>query len=300
MIKKTILVLIIGMFAMSTTSCGNSNNKLSQNSVPEFNEADLQTKHSESLTTKNNKVEVSLDVTVNENNGQPIFTVNTNLPDETDLMLSLRGEDYTGQTHAIVNGGIATSEQFSNKGKALKGKYVLSVSMSNPKLQSDNVRAIIGEYGEHMSGKYVQASDTDNTAYISGDFNFSFKSSKKKAKKDKSESDTNNVEKFATEIVVSSKMLLERFVSNYDIPLATQLWTLTDFDENGAVMATANITEKTSGILEKAIIVLTPNIEDDKMVGGTPHYVSVGSTVYGNDGYCDEFLANLEEALGSQ
>lgn len=94
-------------------------------------------------------------------------------------------------------------------------------------------------------------------------------------------------------------MLLERFVSNYDIPLATQLWTLADFDENGAVMAITNITEKTSKISEKTIIVLTPNIEDDKMVGSTPHYISVGSTVYGNDGYCDEFLANLEEALDS-
>lgn len=294
---KTVLILLTGMFALSATSCGNSNNQPMQNSVQESTETNIQ---AESTTEQNNKIEVSLDVTVNENNGQPIFTVNTNLPDETDLMLSLSGEDYTGQTNVIVNGGIATSEQFSNNGKALKGKYVLSVSMSNPKLQSDNVRAVIGEYGEHMSGKCVQASDTDNTTYISKDFNFSFKSSQKKRKKDNSESKASNAEKYATEIVVSSKMLLDRFVNNYDIPLATQLWTLADFDENGAVMAVANITEKTYEISEKAIIVLTPNIEDDKMVGSTPHYVSVGSTVYGNDGYCDEFLANLEEASGSQ
>lgn len=297
---KTALILLTGMLALSATSCGNSNNQPVQNSVQESTETNIQAESSESTTEQNNKLEVSLDVAVNENNGQPIFTVSTNLPDETDLMLSLSGEDYTAQTHAIVNGGIATSKQFSNNGKDLKGKYVLSVSMSNPKLQSDNVRAVIGEYGEHMSGKYVQASDINNTTYINGDFNFSFKSSKKKAKKDNSESTANNAEKYATEIVVSSKMLLDRFVSNYDIPLATQLWTLADFDENGAIMAIADITEKTSGLAEKAIIVLTPNIEDDKMVGSVPHYVSVGSTVYGNDGYCDEFIDNLEKAMVSQ
>lgn len=62
----------------------------------------------------------------------------------------------------------------------------------------------------------------------------------------------------------------------------------------------ADITEITSRLSEKAIVVLTPNIKDDKMVGSTPHYVSVGSTVYGNDGYCDEFISNIEEAIGTQ
>lgn len=180
---KTAFILLTGMLALSATSCGNSNNQPVQNSVQESTETNIQAESSESKTEQNNKIEVFLDVTVNENNGQPIFTVNTNLPDETDLMLSLSGDDYTGQTHAIVNGGIAASEQFSNKGKSLNGKYILSVSMSDPKLQSDNVKAIIGEYGEHMSGKYVQASDTGNTTYLNGDFNFSFKSSQKKAKK---------------------------------------------------------------------------------------------------------------------
>ena len=35
------------------------------------------------------------------------------------------------------------------------------------------------------------------------------------------------------------------------------------------------------------------------MTGATPHFVSVGDTVYGDDGYCDEFFSNLEEFFNS-
>lgn len=119
------------------------------------------------------KIDVVLDVSVNKNNGKPIFTINTNLPDETDLMLTLKGNKYTGQTHAIVENGVAVSEAFSSKGKAISGKYTLSVSMSEPKFQSDNVRATIGENGENMSGKYVKTSDVNNSKFINGDFDFS-------------------------------------------------------------------------------------------------------------------------------
>lgn len=101
------------------------------------------------------------------------------------------------------------------------------------------------------------------------------------------------VEKYDNESVVSAKMVLDRFVSNYDIPLAPQLWTIADFDDKGAVIAMADI-ENPSGQTENTIVVLTPIMEDDKMTGSTPHYVSVGSTVYGDDGYCNDVFDKIE------
>lgn len=113
-------------------------------------------------------------------------------------------------------------------------------------------------------------------------------------------SETPFIEKYDNEIVVSAKMILDNFVENYEIPNAPQLWTLSDFDEEGAIMAVANITEESTNLTQKAIIVLTPSMKEDRMTGCTPHYVSVGSTVYGNDGYCDEFFSNIENALKNQ
>lgn len=106
-------------------------------------------------------------------------------------------------------------------------------------------------------------------------------------------------EKYDNEIVASSKMILDRFISGYKIALAPQLWTIADFDENGAVIAITNITDKATDLSQTVIIVLTPIMESDQMTGSTPHYVSVGDTVYGDDGYCDEFFSNLEEILNS-
>lgn len=116
------------------------------------------------------------------------------------------------------------------------------------------------------------------------------------------ESEIPFIEKYDNDIVVCSKMFLEEFINNYKIPLATQLWTIVNFDDNGAVAAMTDVTDKSTKISQKAIVIFTPTMENDKMTGGTPHYISVGDTVYGNDGYCDEFLTNLQNFLneGSQ
>lgn len=124
---------------------------------------------------ESDKLEVSFDVSVDENGGKPIFTINTNLPDETSLMLTLNGNNYTAQVQVTVKDGVTSSNAFSSNGNSLaEGEYVLTVSMSIPKLQPDNVRAIIGESGENMTGEYVEASGIGDSMCLSGDFQFSF------------------------------------------------------------------------------------------------------------------------------
>ena len=104
-------------------------------------------------------------------------------------------------------------------------------------------------------------------------------------------------ETYKTDVVVASKMLLDRFITDYSVSLAPQLWTVADFDSEGAVIALADVTFKSSGAVERALLVLSPVIENGKMTEATPHYVAVGETVYGDDGYCDEVFSNLQEAF---
>ncbi len=106
------------------------------------------------------------------------------------------------------------------------------------------------------------------------------------------------IEAHRTDIVVCADMTLERFVSNYKIPLASQLWTVAKFDGDGAIAAMVDVTEKSSKKTEMAIVVFTPVMEGEKMIGGTPHFVSVGDTVYGDDGYCDDVFSILAGLSG--
>ena len=90
---------------------------------------------------------------------------------------------------------------------------------------------------------------------------------------------------------------MERFIPGYKIPLAPQLWTVAKFDQGGAVISMADVTDKSSKKTERAIVVQSPVMDSDKMTGGTPHFVSVGGVVYGDDGYCDEVFSSIAEAM---
>lgn len=130
----------------------------------------------ESNPTESSPIIVEISVSVSGDIGKPEFTINTNLPDETELMLSLSGEDYMGQAKIVVKNGIATSEAFSNKGEALSGVFSLDVSMSLPRLQSDFVRSVIGEQGENISGPYVEKDDITGENVVNAESIYEYES----------------------------------------------------------------------------------------------------------------------------
>lgn len=104
-------------------------------------------------------------------------------------------------------------------------------------------------------------------------------------------------ETYKTDVIVASKMFLDRFLSDYSVSLAAQSWTVADFDSEGAVIALADVNFKSSGDSARALLVLTPVIADGKVTEATPHFIAVGDTVYGDDGYCDSVFSTLQEAL---
>ena len=124
------------------------------------------------------------------------------------------------------------------------------------------------------------------------------------ASSDPESGDADSEEYFVTahksDIIAASKLTLDNYVSGYKIPLAPQLWTVAKFDDVGAVAAMVDATKESTKASATVIVVLTPIMEGEKMTGATPHYISVGDVVYGDDGYCDSVFSILEEAFGGQ
>lgn len=110
-------------------------------------------------------IDVTVDVTVGGEDGMPVFTVNTNLPDGTALYaeLSFDGvlengrEDYVETQNISVQDGTAQTEAFTLDGEPLTGNYLFSLLML-PAEQTEAVQEVIGASGEAMRGDAVEAS----------------------------------------------------------------------------------------------------------------------------------------------
>ena len=274
--------------------------------------------------------EVTVDVNAHKDGNSVVFDIETNMPDETVLMLSLSNGDYntdnafTAQTKVTVIDGKATSEGFSNKGEALSGDFDLSISMSLPSLQSDAVRAVIGENGEHMQGNLVETSTVGSSNTIKAMFNVSLGDEitvtatddynntifREEGEEEETEitdtSDTGSdsaankefISKYETDIVVAAKMSLDNFISDYKLSLAPQNWTIAKFDSSETtVIAMSDITY--NSVKGTYIYVGTLNINSSgKVESATPHYLEVNGVVLGDDGYCDDVFDKIR-SLGN-
>lgn len=111
-------------------------------------------------------------ITVNvETPRRPVVNGQTNLPDDTELMISVRRKEsnYWAEDKVKVAGGKFRSQKFSQKGGDLNpGKYSVEVLMPLPGVQSDGVRSVIGEHGEDLIGPLVKHEELGNLVkYVS-------------------------------------------------------------------------------------------------------------------------------------
>lgn len=107
--------------------------------------------------------------------GKPIFAITTNLPDDTELLLTLKNNaGYTGQDKVIIADGKGQSGAFSSKGNSLSGEYTLKVTMGMPSIQKDSVQKVIGSSGEYMTGDLVEKGALAETSYNTVHAEFSF------------------------------------------------------------------------------------------------------------------------------
>ena len=89
---------------------------------------------------------------------RPIFHGSTNLPDASELILTLSRTEsgYRAQSKVTVRAGHFATERFSSAGKPLNpGLYRIEVSMSVAAFQPKDVQAVIGDRGQAMTGRLV-------------------------------------------------------------------------------------------------------------------------------------------------
>lgn len=145
------LVLTIFMLFVFIPS-GNTDMATNDNETPEEENVQVMEEASTNLNVK-------IDESIENENGKIRFNIKTNLPNTTELMIGIseiNNGDYRGQTTAIVTDGEVQTEWFSNKGEALRnGDYELSISMSIPMTQSEEVQKVVGKNGEYLEGDLV-------------------------------------------------------------------------------------------------------------------------------------------------
>ena len=268
-----------------------------------------------------------MDTSAHKDGNGVIFDIDTNLPNEAVLMLTLSNGDYntdesfTAQTKVTVKDGKATSDPFSAKGEPLSGDFDLSISMSLPSTQSDAVRKVIGENGENMTGALVEQSSIGSSKVVNALFTVSIGDDvnvtpsddytqttfrEEADEEELSESETTEIDSDAqankefiseheTDIVVAASMALDNFLDkkSYKMSLAPQNWTIAKFDETETtVIGMTDITY--NGQKGKYIYVGTLNINSSgKVESAKPHYLEVNGQVLGDDGYCDDVFDKI-------
>ena len=139
-IKKTIIILFAIGIILSLIGCTQEEPIAQEEMEPE---------------SKNEMIDVSMEIEKNDDNS---FTVMSNLPDGTELILALTGSDYIAQDKVYLYDGKAKSATFTSYGERVpNGEYTVRVTMPVANAQSSSVKAIIGNNGENLRGDIVES-----------------------------------------------------------------------------------------------------------------------------------------------
>lgn len=103
---------------------------------------------------------VSLDI----EDGRPIVSVQTNLPDGMPLFFMVyryfTGGYYFAEGRGEVQNGLSSSKPTPEKRSILSpGEYTVEVYNHNPHIIPQNVLDIIGSYGQYMEGESIEYDD---------------------------------------------------------------------------------------------------------------------------------------------
>ncbi|CAI8818867.1 Cellulosome anchoring protein cohesin region [Brevibacillus sp. IT-7CA2] len=105
----------------------------------------------------NKKIDVSLKSSITKSVNKVRVSGQTNLPDQTDLMISVKGDNgYFAQNTKKVSNGEFQSDEFSEEGGSLKsGNYTIEISTPTVNVQPLSVQELFGENGENLAGTLV-------------------------------------------------------------------------------------------------------------------------------------------------
>lgn len=105
------------------------------------------------------EIEIIGEMNCNYSDRKFFFTMDTNYPDETPVIFTLKGKDYNAQSKGIVISGTVSTEGFSAKHQKLKdGLYKMTVSSSIHSVLPDSVKLIFGDQNRNIVGRNVRFS----------------------------------------------------------------------------------------------------------------------------------------------
>lgn len=110
---------------------------------------------------RGNEIEVKLKVNGYFTNGTLVFNIETNLPDNMKLMISLRDKNsnYFAQDSQDNKSGTVISKGFTDKGLKLHdGLYICSITSPIYSVQPTKVKEVLGENNRNITGRYVKYS----------------------------------------------------------------------------------------------------------------------------------------------
>lgn len=171
-------------------------------------------------------LEVTFDIEVTGEEGKPVFAIETNLPDGTELDLSLLWDDlfnYEDQT-AVVKDGKAQSKPFTDNGGPLSGYSAFGITMF-PANQPESVRAVVGEQGEHLTGPMVVT--VDNYSYVWMEKRFDTEQGEQKQGTNISESDMK---------AIIESALATGFGDTYSVSLNDAVYTVNTWQDGLATL----------------------------------------------------------------
>ncbi len=98
--------------------------------------------------------------------GKPSFRARTNLPDGTEIMVSLEGADLYRDTKVVVTAGCVEAGAFSDKGNDLpNGVYQVEFLMPYVWVQPEPIQALLGD-GANLKGSLVERDDAGTTLSV--------------------------------------------------------------------------------------------------------------------------------------
>lgn len=114
------------------------------------------------------EVDLTMSVVVN-GDGSVSVTAESNLPDGTELGSSVFQEGgFMAQDSQILQDGAVSFGPFSDQGNPIPpGTYDVSVTMPIARNQPDEVKAVIGEAGENLTGSLVSEESITGDAVVS-------------------------------------------------------------------------------------------------------------------------------------
>lgn len=102
------------------------------------------------------------------------------------------------------------------------------------------------------------------------------------------------------EFMSITKAISNEYIANYKAPFLPDNWKFAKFDDEGRIMATTKYSFNNINEKQDMVCVFTRGEERDDDGWAetyTPHFLSVGDNIYVNDGSCNEFFQNLQNAM---